>query len=218
MTAWSYFQFNHHSFFSSFLLIVAIRCTSCWFDWTAYRVSERDAHVWWWWRQRRRRQWFLFRGGIITITLIATDNINIVLFKAFIFVGFFRQRATRGILQLSTYLLLMLHATILKPMRKQFCMQTISTWKKHTMFWPWRTRITEKKKRKGNRLLPVKGMCSSLTCASDRFKALASSTRSGVLKYFCPSNRFSSPFNWWSLNTVRAFRRRQCFSEYSLFK
>jgi hypothetical protein len=89
---------------------------------------------------------FLFRGGIITITLITTDNINIVLFEAFIFVGFFRQGTTRGILQLSTYLLLMLHATILKPTRKQFFMWWTSTWREHTMFWPWRTRITGKEK------------------------------------------------------------------------
>ena len=56
------------------------------------------------------------------------------------------------------------------------------------------------------------------TWASDKFNALANSTRSGVLRYFCPSNRFSKPFSWWSLKTVRALRRRQCLSEYSLFR
>lgn len=49
------------------------------------------------------------------------------------------------------------------------------------------------------------------TCVSLRFKAVASSTRSGVLKYRCAANLFSNPVNCGSLNTVLAFRLRQCF-------
>lgn len=49
------------------------------------------------------------------------------------------------------------------------------------------------------------------TCVSDRLSWFASSTLSGVDRYRWASNRFSSPFSCWSLNTVRAFRRRQCF-------
>ena len=49
------------------------------------------------------------------------------------------------------------------------------------------------------------------TCVSERFNCDASSTRSGVDRYFWASNRSSRPFSCWSLNTVLAFRRRQCF-------
>lgn len=49
------------------------------------------------------------------------------------------------------------------------------------------------------------------TCVSDRLSWFASSTLSGVDRYRWASNRFSSPFSCWSLKTVRAFRRRQCF-------
>lgn len=47
------------------------------------------------------------------------------------------------------------------------------------------------------------------TCVSLSPKAVASSTRSGVDRYRCPSNRFSRPDSCGSLNTVRAFLRRQ---------
>lgn len=48
------------------------------------------------------------------------------------------------------------------------------------------------------------------TCVSDRLRAVASSTLSGVDRYRWISNLFSSPDSWESENTVRAFRRRQC--------
>lgn len=62
-----------------------------------------------------------------------------------------------------------------------------------------------------NSIIFVAGGLISYTWVSDRLRALASSILSGVLKYLCASNRFSNPFNCWSLNTVRAFLRRQCF-------
>ena len=40
---------------------------------------------------------------------------------------------------------------------------------------------------------------------------MASSTRSGVERYLCASNRRSSPQSCPSEKTVRAFLRRQCF-------
>ncbi len=49
------------------------------------------------------------------------------------------------------------------------------------------------------------------TWVSDRPRLLARSTRSGVLKYFCDSNLFSSTLSCWSLNTVLAFRRLHSF-------
>ena len=48
------------------------------------------------------------------------------------------------------------------------------------------------------------------TWVSDRLSCAASSTRSGVDRYLWASNRFSNPCSCWSLNTVRALRRRQC--------
>lgn len=51
------------------------------------------------------------------------------------------------------------------------------------------------------------------TCVSDKLRAFASSTLSGVERYLCASNLFSRPCSCWSLNTVRALRRRQCFDE-----
>lgn len=48
------------------------------------------------------------------------------------------------------------------------------------------------------------------TCVSLRPSADASSTLSGVERYLWASNLFSNPVSWGSLNTVLAFRRRQC--------
>ena len=50
----------------------------------------------------------------------------------------------------------------------------------------------------------------SLTCVSERLRAVARSTLSGVERYLCASNRRSRPHSCASENTVRAFRRRQC--------
>lgn len=49
------------------------------------------------------------------------------------------------------------------------------------------------------------------TCVSDRLRAVASSTLSGVERYRWISNRFSRPDSCESEKTVRAFRRLQCF-------
>ena len=53
-------------------------------------------------------------------------------------------------------------------------------------------------------------ICLLHTCVSDRLSWEASSTLSGVDKYFWASNLSSRPFNCWSLKTVLAFRRRLC--------
>lgn len=60
-------------------------------------------------------------------------------------------------------------------------------------------------------LILIQNSYARITWVSERFNAFASSTRSGVERYLWASNRFSSPLSCWSLNTVRAFRRRQCF-------
>lgn len=49
------------------------------------------------------------------------------------------------------------------------------------------------------------------TWVSERLRAVASSTRSGVERYRWISNLFSRPESCESENTVRALRRRQCF-------
>lgn len=56
---------------------------------------------------------YLFRRRIVTRTFITTDNIDIVLFEAFVL--FIRQGTAGGVLQLPTGLLLVFHATILEP-------------------------------------------------------------------------------------------------------
>jgi len=49
-----------------------------------------------------------------------------------------------------------------------------------------------------------------LTWVSERLRAAASSTLSGVDKYLWASNLFSRPVNCWSEKTVLALRRLQC--------
>lgn len=70
---------------------------------------------------------------------------------------------------------------------------------------------SHRKSRRRNRTKRVMVGCLVCTCVSDKPKLFANSTRSGVLKYFCVSKRFSKPLNCWSLNTVRALRRRHNF-------
>ena len=71
-------------------------------------------------------------------------------------------------------------------------------------FPPWKYILVQRKETQRD------GFVLFLTCVSDSWSWLASSTLSGVERYLCASNLFSRPPSCASLNTVLAFLRRQC--------